>query len=161
MPQAAILGITLALAAGSTALQFVGQRKEAKAAEQAAEFNAKVAENEAIKEELEGREQRHRDRIAGKRFKARQRSRILKSGVTLEGSPLELLAETATNEQIAISDAKRASGIQQDIFRGTAELERFGGRAARSAGNIAAAGTLLSGASRTAGRLPKRRRSAV
>ena len=61
MPQAAILGVTLALSAISTATKFIGQRQEAKAAEQAAEFNAKVAENEAIKEELEGREQRNRE----------------------------------------------------------------------------------------------------
>ncbi len=160
MPQAAILGVTLALSAIGTATKFIGQRQEAKAAEQAAEFNAKIEENAAIKEELEGREQRHRDRIAGKAFRSRQRARIAKSGVTLEGSPLELLAQSATNEQLAISDSLRATGISADISRGRAEIERFGGRTARRAGGIASAGTLLSGARRIAGRLPARRTAA-
>ena len=151
MPQAAILGITLALAAVSTGVAIQGQQQQKKAAKAAAKFNAKVLENEAIKEEQEAREEASRTRISGKKLKARQRVAIAKAGVTEEGSPLLSMAETATNIELAIADDQRASQIQQDVLRGKAGLERFAGASQVQALRFKQGATLLSGASRAAG----------
>ena len=52
MPQALAIVAVVATVA-QTAVSMHGQRQQAKAAENAAEFNAKVAENEALRVEQE------------------------------------------------------------------------------------------------------------
>jgi len=148
MPPAVVLGVSLALTAASTAMTVHSQRKQAKAAEQAADFNAKVSENEAIREELESREERKRTRIAGKRALAKQQVKISSSGVTHEGSPLLSMAETATNIELSVADQARASNMRAEGLRGNANMERFEGASKAAAHRTKAGASLLSGASR-------------
>ena len=146
-----IPGIILGLA--STAFSFFGQRQQARAAEQAAEYNARVKENEAIREEQESREERRRIRMAGKKEIAKQRARIAKSGTAFEGTPLLALAESATNIELGIADEARASGIRQSHLLGQAEIGRFEGAAKATGHRYKAGAHLLSGATRLSGQI--------
>ena len=160
MQQAAILGITLFATALSTGLAVSAQRQQAKAAKAAARFNAQELENAAIREDLEGREERRRKRIADRRTKAIQRVSFAKSGVIeSEGTPLEVLAETATNLELSINDSLRASQARATGLRGQAGLELFEGEAEASGFRTGAGITLLSGASSFGGQFNRGRRT--
>jgi hypothetical protein len=127
MPQAAGI-IAVVATVASTAVSIHGQRQQAKAAEAAAEFNAKVAENEALRVEMESREQIRRDRITHKRLLGRQRALAAKSGVTETGSPLDLMAETAGELELGILDSQRAHQAKATQLRGEATIGRFEGK---------------------------------
>jgi len=80
-----------------------------------------------------------------KDFKARQAQAFMKSGVTLEGSPLEILDETTriSTENIAAMRARTATQLR-DVKNKAAAI-RAGGRAALIQGVAGAAGTLAKG----------------
>jgi len=122
------VGVGLAATAAGGAMQFVGQRQQAKAATAAAEFNAKVQENEAIRVQQESAEQTKRTRIANKRLSGRQRAQIGKAGVIESGSPLELMAETAGELELGVLDGIRTAQARQEQLRSQAGLTRFEGQ---------------------------------
>jgi hypothetical protein len=127
MPPIAFLAVGLAATAAAGAMSYVGQRQQAKATEAAAEFNAKVAENEAIRVEQERSEQARRTRIENRRLLGKQRALVAKSGVTMAGSPLELMAETAGELELGVLDMNRAAQAKQEQLRSQATLTRFEG----------------------------------
>ena len=127
MPQALAIVAVVATVA-QTAVSMHGQRQQAKAAENAAEFNAKVAENEALRVEQERSEQSRRDRVTNKRLQGQQRALIAKSGVTETGSPLDLMAETAGELELGILDSNRAAQAQSAQFQNKATIGRFEGK---------------------------------
>ena len=122
-----MMGVSLAATAAGGAMQFVGQRQQAKAAEATAEFNAKVAENEAIRVEQERSEQARRTRIQNERLLGKQKALVAKAGVTTAGSPLELMAETAGELELGVLDANRAARAKVQQLHSQAGLTRFEG----------------------------------
>lgn len=74
-------------------------------------------------------------------FKATQKMRFLKSGVTLEGSPLEILDETTRNAEEQISAIRARGAAQQADENSNAESFRNQGRAALLGGISGAAST--------------------
>lgn len=124
----------------------VGAIQQGKAAQSAAEFNAKVGMQQAGRErEIAGlqAEQFSRSQQA---LLSRARAARLASGVSFQGTPA-LLDEQAVDE-IAYNEALiraggevKATRIEQD-----AALSRFGGQSARMSGMFRAGGSLLQGA---------------
>ena len=108
-----------------------GEYRKGKDAEKAAEYNAEL-------EERRGRERARAMRARGRSIKATQRANIGASGVQLEGTPLEVLAETA-----AMAELDAASTMAD--ARATARLDRMQGESAVKQGKMRAAATLLSG----------------
>ena len=82
-----------------TVQQVQSQRAEAKQAEYDAEYEAQVREQEAEQERLNREEAEKSEREMTERRKAQQRSSYAKSGVLLEGTPLNLLAEQAEADE--------------------------------------------------------------
>jgi hypothetical protein len=121
----------------------MGQRQQAKAAEASAEFNAKVAENEALRVQQETAEQTKRTRIANKRLLGRQRAQIGKAGVLEMGSPLELMAETAGELELGVLDSIRAGQAQREQLLNQAAITRFEGKSTATGLRRAAFGSLL------------------
>jgi hypothetical protein len=146
-----MLAITLATTAIGAGVTAYGQRQAGKAREQAAKYNAKVAENQAIQEGMNARERARRLRMKHRRIKASQRVRTAKSGILATGSALEVMAETATNMEMELSDLRWQSDIKQADYQAQAGMSLWEGRQARRAGNIAAGASLLSGAAKGAG----------
>lgn len=143
----------ITLAAGASAvsgiLGFKGNRAAARAAQQTAEYNAQVAENEAVlaarakvQEEVNLRKQS--DRLVGL-----QRTSISKSGVQITGSPYLALADAYfATEQDALA-IQFASNVEQTRAEADAALARAAGRASSTAYNTRAYTTLLDAAGKT------------
>ena len=125
--------VTTTLIAGSQllggAMKAKGSRSAGRAAQQAAEFNADIIEQQGLQKE--GLLRRRSRRQLG-----RMRTAIAKSGVQLEGSPLEALAASAAESEIDVLNARFDSQT-------AAKLERMGGASARKSANRAATAELL------------------
>ena len=93
-------------------------RREAKSLKK----QGNLAAEEAIAESE--REQRE-----GERFQARQALGFLKSGVSLQGTPLTVLAETEAETTRQTAATRRAGFSRRSLLREKAEVVRGGGRA--------------------------------
>lgn len=138
--------LALSLAGLGTAVSVYGQVQQAQTAKAMGKYNAKLAENQARQTEMDAAENIRRKRKENKRLIATQRSRYAKAGVLEEGTPLELLAETAGNLEMETLDYARqqrqaAAGLRA---QGAADLA-MGANQARAA-YIGAGSSLLSGA---------------
>jgi hypothetical protein len=142
---------SLAVAAVGTGIAFYGQRQAAKSAKEMGEYNAKLAENQAQQVDMDARESVKRRREQNRRFMGMQRTAYAKSGVTIEGSPLEVMAETAGILELEALDASRLAEQQGRALRGQAALDRRVGSTQARAYNIGAGASLLSGAANITG----------
>jgi len=138
-----------ALAVGGQVLGGVmgakGANQAARAVQQVAEYNAKVAENEAIllqraKTAEEAALRRQSDRLI-----ATQRVATAKSGIQMSGSALQALADTYFNREKDAARIQYASSIEQMQKKSEATLAIAEGRAQAAAYRIQAQQSLLGG----------------
>ena len=134
-----------------TGVQMYGQRQQAKTAQRTAERNAKIQENQALQLEMDARENARRLREENKRKLKTQRSRYAAAGVINEGTPLEVMAETAGLLELDALEIGRQAKAKATAQRAGAVSSRISGYDQSRALKIASAGTLLSGATSIAG----------
>jgi hypothetical protein len=120
-----------AIIIGASLLGASGADDAADAQAEAAEYNRKLAEQQGFKEAA-------RIRRDGRRDISAIRAGIAKSGVTAQGTPLMVLAESAANIEMDALNSQLFGMQRGDMFRREAN-------AARSAGSYRAASYLLSG----------------
>ena len=122
--------LTAAVIIGSS-LQVVGQLQSAKTQSELLEREAEIRERRGTF--VAGQQRKQTEQLL-----SAQRTGFAKSGVTVEGTPLEVLAKTAEEREIE----RRAilSGAKEE-----AELSRFEARAVRKTGQLRALGSLISG----------------
>lgn len=106
-----------------------GQIAQGKAAQKAEEFNALMTE-------AQGKQQESLIRRRGEQTISRAKALIGKSGVTLEGSPLEAIAESAAQTEMDILNTRFTT-------RTSAFLSRERGKQARKQAGFAAASTFF------------------
>ena len=130
-----------------TVLGIAGALGKGNAARAAGDYNAQIAEQNAILARQQSAEEERRFRIdASKRMGAMQAA-YSASGVTLEGSPMDVLEEsfyTAEMDALTIRQGGRASAA---AYKSEAQLSHMQGRAGQQAGYTSAAAELLRGAS--------------
>lgn len=129
-PATIIAGITAVVSAA-------GAMQAGQAQKKMAEYNAQVAENTAHYQAA-----RQQDKV--RRLMASARVAVNKSGLTMSGSPLDVIADSAVQSELDHQAILRQGASQ-------AELDRTEGRIAQQAGYFRAATSLLSGASKVAG----------
>ena len=149
---------TAAIAA-SAGVQAKAAYNSVKAANIAAEYNAKIMENNAalarekanINKE-KGEEQARRHRLKISKLKGTQRSAFASSGVVVDsGSALDVLLDTVQTEQLDAIDIKRNASIE--VWQSKASAQNFEQQAnlsrlkRRNAFDAAFASALGSGAS--------------
>lgn len=123
-----------------TAISAVGQTKAGDAAQQAAQYNADRAIEEAgIREQ----QQRTQDRA----ILAHSKAMIGTSGVTVQGSPLDVLAESTRQAEMNALIIRRGGQLE-------AQSQLYSGNAAKSASNYNVASTILGGASKVVSNIP-------
>ena len=137
------------VAAGASVLAglmgFKGNMAAAKNAEAVGEYNARLAENEAIVLQRAKVDEETNLRQQSDRLVASQRSMTAASGIEMSGSPLQALADAYFNTEQDAARIRYASSIEQVQKESEAALARTEG-AARSAGlRYAAVGSLLQG----------------
>jgi len=133
------------VAGAGTAANIVGQIKAGNAAKRVGEFNALSAEadaNVAI-EAAAIREMQHRTRL--RQLQATAIAMVGVSGTTMEGSPLNVIAESERQGAIDAAIIRREGELQAQALRREAQSQRMAGNAARTASRYGAAGTLLTG----------------
>lgn len=131
--------------AAGAVLSFKGQRAAAKSAEQVAEYNAQVAENEAVILQRQKTSQEADLREQGKRLIASQRVATAGSGIIMSGSPLEAMADAYFGLEKDAARIQYASDIEQLDKESEATLTRVQGRAQSSAMKTQAYASLLGG----------------
>lgn len=170
----ALLGLALALSAGGSAVNAVGQVKAGKAAKKAGEleqaasesaagisdYNAHVAELQAADAVTRGQleEQRYRTQVRG--IVAGQRAGLAGANVDVNsGSALDVAADAATLGEldaltIRTNAARQAWGFQVQavddrnrakVTRQTGVAQAAAGREREAASKVAAVGTILGG----------------
>ena len=139
----------------STAVSAIGAISQGVAAQQAAEFNAAIARQNAEIERQRATLQEETERRRSRALLGAQRATFAKAGVTLEGTPLLVQQETAAEAELDARIIRHGGQLNVARELARARAERFGGRAALSAGLFRAGTTLLTGA----GDIAKRRKS--
>ena len=116
---------------GGAGLEAKGVLEEGLASYKAGEYNAASARTQGVVEE-------NRRRTAGKKEISKTRTGVAKSGVTFEGTPLNVLVESAANVEIDALNA-RWSGEQR------ARMEEYKGYSAYKASQLKATAILAKG----------------
>jgi hypothetical protein len=124
-------GVGSVLGGLGTLMSAGAARAEGKAAQAAANYNAEAAM-------MESRSRESAQRAEASRRLSTIRANIGKSGATTAGTPLMVLAESASNAEIDALNTQY-SGIRE------AAVYRAQGTNARRAGNVRAGASLLSG----------------
>jgi hypothetical protein len=135
-----------ALSAIGTVVGFAGQQKAARAAEEAAEYNARIAAEEAVLLQRAKTAQEANLRERAKRLASTQRVATAASGIEMSGSPLQAMADTYFSLEKDVAMLQYASTIEQTAKQAEIDLTRLQGRAGASAQRINAYSSLLGGA---------------
>lgn len=92
---------------------------------QAGMQNSAIMANEALRVEQEARERAARMRQENERMLGAQRARFGKAGVTSEGSPLAVMAESAGLMELAVGDELYKANLERSAFTRKAEVEKW------------------------------------
>ena len=122
----------------------IGAMNQGKAAQQAANFNAQVAQNNAIAARQAAAENARREARAG-----RIRTGALRARSNLDAS-MDLLEDSVMEEELNVNSILHAGELEALGLTTSASLFRAQGAAARQAGNAQAFSSLLKGAGKAA-----------
>lgn len=136
----------------SAAMSAVGAIAGGNAAGAAADYNAKVAKDNAHTAEVQGFMQSEAAREAGARSEGEAAATIGASGVQSgSGTALETLRESAINTQLDVLAARYTAGSQARAYNAQAAGDKAAASSARIGGYLGAGAALLKGASGIAG----------
>ena len=127
------------------------QYEAGQAAKATANYNAKLAENEALAKEQQAHIESQQMQKQKERLIASQRAGFAKGGaVVTEGTPLLLMAEQAGTAELDILNQQRNRAMESTSLKSEASMQRYQGKQTARAANIQAAGTVLSTAGKGA-----------
>lgn len=139
--------LLIAAAVGSAAIGAVGAIQAGKAQQQAANYNAMLAEREGREAKQVAASEAREARRRGRRLISSQTAAYGAAGLDISGSALEVLADTAEITELDALNIERAGSAEEARAIGRANAERFAGKQARTASYFGAASSILSGAS--------------
>lgn len=163
----AVTPALIALTAASGAIGAYGAYASGQAASAAASYNARLQERDAYVAEQNRQAVIEQTRIAAEDSRRDNRRELASiraaygaSGLDLAGSPLDVLQDTATEQELDTrrveyegSTRAREGALQILGLREGANLSRMEGRNARRAGTLSAIGAATGGAGRTLERM--------
>lgn len=146
----ALPAIAAAAAIGGGIMGYKGNQAAAKAAKQTAEFNAQVAENEAVV--LRRRKVSEESNMRGQsaRLVATANVATAASGIQMSGSALQAAADSYFNTEMDALKIQYAGDIEATAKASEAALARAEGRARATGLKMASYQSLLSGGSKAA-----------
>jgi hypothetical protein len=134
----ALLAASAAVSTAGAITSSIGQAK-------LANFNARVAEQDAASARQQGEAEASRRRRAAARALGRQRAAFGAAGVTVEGSPLDLLEDLAAEQEIEALDIRRRGILRARELSIGAQRSRFQAGVALEKGAFGATSQALSG----------------
>lgn len=139
-----IIGILTA--AAGTAVSAYGSIQQGKIANQAAKYNAKVAENAAIAERQAAEYDASRLLERNRRVFSSQRAAFAKSGVTLSGSASDVMYDSKIQGELDVMTRLYQGSSAANKFVAQSAISRYQGKSALAGGRTQAGATLLTGA---------------
>lgn len=134
-------------AAASAAMATVSAVSQAQQQKSAAKYNQQVAENQAIASRQQAASNAEmQKRSAAKKIGSMQAT-YAASGVSVEGSALDVLEESARNSELDRQNILYGGELRAMGSESTASLEKSRGDNAMTSGYLSAAGSLFQGAS--------------
>jgi hypothetical protein len=109
----------------------------------AAEYNAKVQQQQADQQRVEAVYEEQRKRQEALRLRGTQEAGYAASGVTLEGSPLAVLEQTAVDSELDALSIRYGGAAKAQRSLAQARLDRYQASAARTQGYIEGGAQLL------------------
>ena len=140
MPAAAIPLIVAGTAVSAGAAVYSGIQQK-----RAADYNAKMAEQNAKAIDVQTREAIRRQREQNRAILSAQRASALTSGVAETGSTLLVAMDNARNLERNVTDIATQGNAQRYAALNQATLSRMQGSSAMTSGVLQGTGTLLSG----------------
>ena len=138
-----------AMMAAGTVVSAYSAYQQGKMQKQLNEYNAQIAENNAIlasqKYEIDKKDQLRRYR----RLVGDQRVSFAKSGVMMEGSAIDIMEESALSNAWELAKMKYNADVEKAGYQASATKSRFVGESAYYAGKMNAASTLLTSGTET------------
>lgn len=139
--------VAIIAALASTAVGVTSAIMQGEAAEDAAKYNAAVAENDARAAAEQSQYEAQRIRERNRRILATQRASQASSGLALTGSFEDVQLDSAIQGEMDALAAIYTGQINAGSAEARAQLARLEGRNAKRAGYMKAGGTLIGGAS--------------
>lgn len=140
-----------ALSAIGTAVSVVGAFSQGRQSSDAAKYNAKLAEQNAVTARQQGAAQQEQQRKMAEKKIGSMAAAYSASGVSYEGSPLDVLAESAGNAELDYQTIKYNTELRAMGYNNTASLERSKASNAMTSGYMNAASSMLKGAGSLSG----------
>lgn len=128
-----------ALAGIGGAMQIIAPIHQGMAQKAGSDFNAQLAEQNAVQAEQQAAEEERRARIQSKKALGDIRAAAGASGITLEGSPEDILAESAMNAELDALNVRHKGALRSLAFKEEARLQRFYGKQAKLGGYLGGA----------------------
>jgi len=142
------MGLATAVSIIGTAVGAVGSIAQGQQQQEWANYNAAIAQQQAQTAKATAEWEATQKRKETERLLGKQRALYGVAGVTYEGSPLELMAETAAEGELDALMLERTGKIREQKYMSEAELTKMKGQQAATAGYFGAGTTLLTGASK-------------
>ena len=149
------LTIGLIVSAAGTVTQAIGGIAAGNAKADAEKYNAAQAEANAKIVQEQTAQEEQKVRIMGRRALGSIRAAYGASGVTMEGSPLDVLAMSAANAEQDALNVRKAGEQKANMLYEDARMGRKSAEFAQTSGYMAAAGALLQGTGNTMGILKR------
>ena len=146
----ALPAIAAAAAIGGGIMGYKGNQAAAKAAKQTAEFNAQVAENEAVVLRRRKVDEEANLRQSSERLIATANVATAASGIQMSGSALQAAADSYFNTEMDALKIQYAGDIEETAKASEAALARATGRARSASLKMASYQSLLAGGSKAA-----------
>ncbi len=135
----------IAVTAISAATTAIGALREGNAAQASAEAQAQIAEQQAQAQRNVAQFEVAQERRERRRALGQQVAQFGSQGTALTGQPIDLLADSAKQNELALQAIRFRSEIGAQNLENDAALKRFQGRQARSDGIFKAGTALLTG----------------
>lgn len=128
------------ISAGLSAVSAISSANQQKAA---SKYNAKVAENQAIAARQQAGANAEMQRRSSEKKIGSMQASYAASGVSIEGSALDILEESARNAEMDRQNILYGGELRAIGSEGTAMLEKSQGANAQTSGYLSAAGSLF------------------
>lgn len=139
----------------SDLLKAFGQFETAKAQEEAYQFNADMAERNAAQTRLAAAQEERLSRIQARKQIGSMKSAYGASGVNLEGSPVDVLAESIAMAELDALNIRYGGEMKARGLEFDAASSRYAGAQARISGRIGAAASLMEAGQKSAEKMSK------
>ena len=137
------IGGAMALAGGG--LSALGSYQQGQFQKAVGNFNARQSMIDAEITEQNADEAARRLRLAGRKLQGSQKVAIAKSGFRLEGTPLEVMAESMKNIELDAINTQQEGMFRSAQLKTQSKFQRAQATAAGRAGTIGAVSSLLGG----------------